>query len=97
MERFRPRHLTSLRNVAGPTLAFTPAQVFALYNSAFQLPVTPVTLNIQRVGANLQLSWPSGTLLEADAITGPYTTNNATSPYTFAPAATKKFFRVKVQ
>jgi hypothetical protein len=76
--------------------AFTPAQVLALYNAALGA-AQPVTLTIQLVGANIQLTWPQGTLLEANAVTGPYTTNNAGSPYTFPPTAAAKFFRVKVQ
>jgi len=54
-------------------------------------------LVIQKVGANLQLAWPQGTLLEATNVAGPYVTNNATSPYTFTPTEAMKFFRVKVQ
>jgi hypothetical protein len=87
----------TIDEVAVFNYAFTPAQVLVLYNSAFQSSVTPVTLDIQRLGANVQLSWTKGTLLEANEVTGPYTTNNATSPYIFAPAGAKKFFRVKVQ
>jgi hypothetical protein len=74
--------------------AFTPAQILNLYNSAFQ---SPVTLTIQKVGANVQLTWPRGTLLEANDVTGPWTTNSAASPYTVEPAGAKKFFRVRVQ
>ncbi len=74
--------------------AFTPAQILSLYNSAFE---APVTLSIQKVGANVQLTWPRGTLLEATDVTGPWTTNNAASPYTVGPAGAKKFFRVRVQ
>ena len=75
--------------------ALTPAQVLSLYNAAFA--VGPVTLNIQQVGANVRLTWPQGTLLEANDVSGPYTTNVNISPYTFAPAGAKKFFRVRVQ
>ena len=77
--------------------AFTPAQVLTLYNSAFQAQAPSVKLTVQKIGANVQLTWPQGTLLEANDVTGPYTTNTATSPYTFTPTAAKKFFRVKVQ
>jgi hypothetical protein len=38
-----------------------------------------------------------GTLLEADQITGPWTTNIANSPYTVQPTAPMKFYRVIVQ
>jgi hypothetical protein len=77
---------------------FTPAQVLNLFNSAFQPQQPPaVTLAIQQVGANVQLSWSQGALLEASEVTGPYTTNGAASPYTVAPSAARKFFRVQVQ
>jgi hypothetical protein len=72
--------------------ALTPAQVLAIYNAALS-----VTLNIQKVGPNLQLTWPSGTLLEANDLAGPWSTNSATPPYTFTPSAAKKFYRVQVQ
>jgi hypothetical protein len=55
----------------------------------------PATLYVARSGPDVQLIWPSGTLLEADTITGPWTTNHATSPYLLAPAGDKKFFRVR--
>ena len=56
---------------------------------------SPVTLDIARSGPNLQLTWSYGTLLEANAITGPWKTNRATSPYLVAPAGNKKFYRVR--
>jgi hypothetical protein len=77
--------------------AFTPAQVLNLYHAALGTAPPSVTLSIQRVGANLQLSWPQGILLEATDVGGPYTTNNNSSPYLFSPTGTKKFFRVQVQ
>jgi len=82
----------SIDEVAVFNYAFTPAQVLSLYNSGIG-----VSLTIQKVGANVQLTWPQGTLLEANSVTGPYLTNTATSPYTFGPTGTMKFFRVKVQ
>ncbi len=77
--------------------AFTPAQVFNLYNAAFTNQPPAVTLGIQRVGADVVLSWAQGTLLEANALTGPWTTNNASSPYTNAPTSPSKFYRVIVR
>jgi hypothetical protein len=77
--------------------AFTPAQVLNLYNAAFGASAPSVTLTIQKVGANVVLSWPQGTLLEASNVTGPWTTNSASSPYTNGPTAASRFFRVKVQ
>ena len=72
--------------------AFTPEQVLNLYNAS-----TSVLLNIQRAGSAVQLTWPVGTLLEANDVTGPWATNNAVSPYIVAPAGAKKFYRVQVQ
>ena len=79
--------------------ALTPAQILNLYNAAFATVTPPaVTLAIQRLGPNVVLSWPQGTLLEStNGATGPYFTNNAASPYTNVPSARKKFFRVIVQ
>jgi hypothetical protein len=55
------------------------------------------SISIQKIGANVQLTWPRGTLLEATDVTGPWTTNSATSPYSVGPAGAKKFFRVRAQ
>ena len=87
----------SIDEVAVFNYSFTPQQILNLYNSAFAPSAPSVTLTIQKVGNNVQLSWPQGTLLEATTVNGPYTTNNATSPYNFAPTGAAKFFRVKVQ
>jgi len=84
----------SVDEVAVFNYAFTPAQILNLYNSAFQ---SPVTLSIQKIGDDVQLTWPRGTLLEATDATGPWTTNNAPSPYSVGPTEAKKFFRVRVQ
>ncbi len=57
-----------------------------------------VTLQIQPVtGGKVQLQWSQGTLLEATSVTGPWTTNSATSPYTLTPTAAQKFYRVRVR
>ena len=60
-------------------------------------PPGSVTIGIQRVGANIQLTWPQGTLQEAANVDGSWTTNGNNSPYTFSPTGPQKFFRVKVQ
>lgn len=86
----------TIDEVAVFNYAFTPAQVLSLYNAG--LGATPaVTLTIQKVGANVQLNWPQGTLLEANTVTGPFATNLATSPYLFAPTGAAKYFRVRAQ
>ena len=57
-----------------------------------------VTLGIQSSGGNIVLTWPSGTLQLAPAVTGPYTNvTGASNPYTLAPSGAQQFFRVKVQ
>jgi len=45
----------------------------------------------------VQVSWPSGTLLEAPTIDGPWTTNGAASPYTFKPTGVQKYFRALIR
>jgi hypothetical protein len=73
--------------------ALSPSAINALYAG---IPAS-VTLNLARSGNNLVLSWPWGTLLEATNLAGPWTTNNATSPYTVSPTGAMKFFKVQVQ
>ncbi len=73
--------------------SLSPAQLLSLYSAGGP---TPTVLSLQPDGGNLILTWPSGTLLEADEITGPWTTNNAVSPFTNAPTGAKKFYRVIV-
>jgi hypothetical protein len=72
--------------------SLTPAQIQSLY-----LGVSSVSLSVQNIGGNVVLTWPQGTLLEANEVTGPYTTNNAASPYTNAPTAPRKFYKVIVK
>jgi PKD repeat protein len=58
----------------------------------------PVTLSIQTVGRQLQLSWPAGTLQWALQATGPFTNlPAATSPYFITPSNAAQFFRIKVR
>jgi hypothetical protein len=57
------------------------------------LPAPPM-LSIEKLGADVVVSWSAGALLEASSVAGPWTTNGAaTSPYTNAPADAQKFFR----
>jgi hypothetical protein len=43
------------------------------------------------------LSWPLGSLEQADQLTGPWTTvSNAQSPYVLAPSHSKQFFRARL-
>jgi hypothetical protein len=60
-------------------------------------PPVNVTLLLQRSGATFQLTWPQGVLLQADEVTGPWTTNTATSPFIVSPTAPQRFYRVIVR
>jgi hypothetical protein len=55
-----------------------------------------VTMNMQRSGANVLLTWPQGTLLESTNVNGPWVTNSAASPYTVSPTAPRMFYRVQL-
>jgi len=55
-------------------------------------------LNIAKVGNNVVLTWPAGTLQAASAVTGTYTNvPGASSPYTNSVSGTPKFYRVQLQ
>jgi hypothetical protein len=72
----------------------SPNEVQTLFNPSF---VPSVTLGIQFTNGSLTLSWPTGTLLQATNLTGPWTTNNAPSPFTVTPAGPGMFYRVRVK
>jgi hypothetical protein len=56
----------------------------------------PVRLQAQLVAGQAQLVWSGGLLQAADQVSGPYTdVANANSPYSVAPAAAKKFYRLR--
>jgi hypothetical protein len=71
------------------------AQLLNLYTTGGGL--LPVTLTITPSGPNVVLSWPQGTLLQATNVTGPWTTNNAASPYTTPATNAQTFYRVQVR
>jgi hypothetical protein len=86
----------SIDEVAIFNRALSPTEISNLYNGVGN--VANVSVSIQKMGGNVVLTWPQGMLQEATNITGPWTTNNsATSPYTNAPTAPRKFYRVQVQ
>lgn len=69
------------------------------YDATFDLGLNlNVTISVQPVGANLQLTWSAGAmLLQAPSLTGPWTTNSlATSPYTVTPSAGQRFYRAQL-
>jgi len=91
-----------VRNFVGSVdevVVFTRSLSLAQMNTLYSVGVNgqPVSLSIQRSGDNVMLTWPRGTLLEADQVTGPWSTNNAPSPYTLAPAGPGKFYRLQVK
>jgi hypothetical protein len=72
--------------------ALSAAEIQYLYQGV----VNP-GFNIQRSGGNVTLSWSYGTLLQADEITGPWTTNSAVSPYSTPASGSRKFYRLILQ
>ncbi len=59
---------------------------------------TPFALNYQVSGTGLTLTWPFGTLQQADQPGGPWSVvSNAKSPYSVTTSAARKFYRVKAQ
>ena len=56
-----------------------------------------VRLSITRQGGVPTVTWPAGTLQQADAVTGPYTDlTSASSPYNPPVGPAKKFYRVRL-
>lgn len=52
---------------------------------------------MKREGTNCLLTWPVGTLLEADTLGGPWATNlTAVSPHTVTPTNFQKFYRARL-
>lgn len=47
-------------------------------------------------GSTLQLNWPYGTLLQATNITGPWTTNPASSPASITPTLPTMFYKIQL-
>jgi hypothetical protein len=60
-------------------------------------PAPPTVIGIRADGSNVVLTWPQGVLLEATNLMGPWTTNNAVSPYTNQPGNPQMYYRVIVQ
>jgi hypothetical protein len=71
--------------------SLTAAQV----SSHFASGTTSVAgrLTITRSGNNITITWPAGTLQQADSVTGPYTDMAVTSPYTTPATGPAKFYR----
>ena len=72
--------------------AMTPTQVQNLYNGV--VAPTPPQLTINSAGGRVVLTWNKGLLLQANDVTGPWTTNNAAvSPWTNTPSGPRTFYR----
>lgn len=67
---------------------------FATFESV-TLPA--VSLGVQMVNGQLVLTWTGGVLQSAPNVTGPYSDmTGVTSPYTNAPSAAQRFYRVRI-
>ncbi len=91
-------------NVAAVQFNFVPGETGGVENGyvgLFQLgvygtPVQPPGITIARSGANIVLTWPSGTLYSASNLTGPWTiVTGATSPWTVLPGAPRQFYQLR--
>jgi hypothetical protein len=83
----------NIANVAIFNRALTTAQIQGI-NTGVYVPNPSQAIGISRSGSNVVLTWTSGTLLQAPALTGPWTTNNAAvSPYTVPAASGILFFK----
>jgi hypothetical protein len=56
----------------------------------------PPTVSAQVTGNQMQLSWPRGTLQEANEVTGPYVDVTTISPLSVDLSEAKKFYRIKL-
>jgi hypothetical protein len=56
----------------------------------------PPTVSAQITGNQMQLTWPRGTLQEADEVTGPYVDVTTNSPLTVDLSESKKFYRIRL-
>lgn len=75
------------------TNALSAAQIRALYDAASN-PLPP-SLTLMRNGTDhVTFAWPQGALLQATNLMGPWTTNEADSPYIVAPTNSEMFFKV---
>ena len=77
--------------IFGQTLS--PDEINSLYLASISAPLSVVTS-----GGKIILSWPSGTLQQADQVNGTYNDmTGVTSPYTNTPSAAQKYYRVRLR
>jgi hypothetical protein len=68
------------------------------FDLGLSLATAPVTLSISKVsGGQLQVQWTGGLLEQSSVLNGAWITNGSSSPYTFNPTGSQKFFRVLKQ
>src|SRR5262249_14738108 len=96
-----PELVVNFSNLAaskGPTLSLhtdgNSGSQIALTRINYAVNPGPVTLSIARVGNDVVLTWPTGTLQRSPTVTGTYTNMvGATSPYTNSVSGGQGFFR----
>jgi len=80
--------------------ALSPLEAASIYMAGLSNHLSfvgaPITLNQQRSGNQIILSWPAGMLQSADSATGPYTNVTPVSPLSITPSAGKQFYRVRL-
>lgn len=77
--------------------ALSTDQITRLYLAAQKGYSAPPRLALVRSGQNLVLTWQQGILLQAPAVTGPWTMNSAaTSPYTVPVNQPTQFYRLQI-
>lgn len=91
------QYIGFLDEVAIYTNAFLEATAQIHYRAGGGQQKVAPTLQYEKVGSNLILTWPTGTLLSADTVTGTWSVvPGATSPYTHAITGDQKYFRLRV-
>lgn len=94
--------LASRVNIYDPTQGTTAIQTLTnvvsvsltLANYPMMVELLP-SVAIRRAGANWQVIWPGGVLLESTNVRGPWITNPAASPYVITPNQPQQFYRVQ--
>jgi hypothetical protein len=82
-------------HVAIYNYALTASQIINHYQVGSTPPAPPI-MSIQSSGSSVIVSWTSGSLQAAPAVTGPWTgVTNAVSPYTVGATNSALFFRAK--
>jgi hypothetical protein len=79
------------------TNAFVEAQARVHYIAGGGQPHSPSSLQVQKSGNQVILTWQVGTLVEADSVNGTYATvTGASSPYTNSVTVAQKYFRLRL-